>query len=290
LATWQKIVIIFLILFFQILVLVRDQAAALRPELNPKSVRSLGAGRRALFRFVYLPASLPAILTGVRQSIGTAVAVLYVAELFATRYGLGYYILLPGQHPAQLPGHVRRNCSDEPAGRPAVLHHRPAGKSALPVDRKIIMKSMRAFFDLIKFEHTIFALPFAYLGMLLAARGFPSFAQFFWITVAMAAARTLAMGFNRIADRYWDARNPRTRARPLVSGSHLSAHRLDGHPDRGCYPGPGRLAARTAAAAAAAGRAAVPVWLFLHQTLHCPVAFHPGLSQTAWRPPGPGWP
>jgi NitT/TauT family transport system permease protein len=90
-----KIVIIFLILFFQILVLVRDQAAGLRPELL-QSVRSLGAGRRALFRYVYLPASLPAILTGVRQSIGTAVAVLYVAELFATQRGLGYYIYISG--------------------------------------------------------------------------------------------------------------------------------------------------------------------------------------------------
>lgn len=90
-----KIVIITLILFFQILVLVRDQAAGLRPELV-HSVRSLGAGRRALFRFVYLPASLPAILTALRQSIGTAVAVLYIAELFATRYGLGYYIYLNG--------------------------------------------------------------------------------------------------------------------------------------------------------------------------------------------------
>jgi NitT/TauT family transport system permease protein len=90
-----KIIIIFLILFFQILVLVRDQAAALRPELI-QSVRSLGAGRRALFRFVYLPASLPAILTGLRQSVGTAVAVLYVAELFATQKGLGYYIYING--------------------------------------------------------------------------------------------------------------------------------------------------------------------------------------------------
>ncbi|HSB89230.1 MAG TPA: ABC transporter permease [Anaerolineales bacterium] len=90
-----KILIIFLILFFQILVLVRDQAASLRPELID-SVRSLGAGRRALFRFVYLPASLPAILTALRQSIGTAVAVLYVAELFATQRGLGYYIYLHG--------------------------------------------------------------------------------------------------------------------------------------------------------------------------------------------------
>lgn len=90
-----KIVIIFLILFFQILVLVRDQASALYPELI-LSVRSLGAGRRALFRFVYLPASLPAILTALRQSVGTAIAVLYIAESFATQAGLGYYISFNG--------------------------------------------------------------------------------------------------------------------------------------------------------------------------------------------------
>ena len=88
-----KIIIIFMILFFQILVLVRDQAAALPRELI-QSVRSLGAGRRALFRFVYLPASLPAILTALRQSVGTAVAVLYITETFATQRGLGYYIFL----------------------------------------------------------------------------------------------------------------------------------------------------------------------------------------------------
>lgn len=91
----SKITIIFLILFFQILVLVRDQATGITPELL-YSVRSLGAGRRALFRFVYLPASLPAILTALRQSIGTAVAVLYIVELIATRRGLGYYIYIQG--------------------------------------------------------------------------------------------------------------------------------------------------------------------------------------------------
>lgn len=90
-----KIAIIFLILFFQIVVLVRDQAAALPPQLL-QSLRSLGAGRRALFRFIYLPASLPAILTALRQSVGTAVAVLYIAELFATTRGLGYYIYYEG--------------------------------------------------------------------------------------------------------------------------------------------------------------------------------------------------
>jgi ABC-type nitrate/sulfonate/bicarbonate transport system permease component len=89
----SKVFIIALILFFQILVVVRDQASNLRPELIA-SVRSLGAGRRAIFRFVYLPASLPAVLTSLRVSIGTAIAVLFFAESFATSSGLGYYIIV----------------------------------------------------------------------------------------------------------------------------------------------------------------------------------------------------
>ena len=104
-----KIAIMFLILFFQIVVLVRDQAAGLAPQLI-QSLHSLGAGRRALFRFVYLPASLPAILTALRQSIGTAVAVLYITELSATKYGLGYYIYYNGStlldYPAMYAGVV----------------------------------------------------------------------------------------------------------------------------------------------------------------------------------------
>ena len=91
----SKIMIMFLILFFQLVVLVRDQASGIAPQLI-QSLQSLGAGRRALFRFVYLPASLPAILTALRQSIGTAVAVLYITELSATKYGLGYYIYYRG--------------------------------------------------------------------------------------------------------------------------------------------------------------------------------------------------
>jgi 4-hydroxybenzoate polyprenyltransferase len=76
-----------------------------------------------------------------------------------------------------------------------------------------------AFLDLIKFEHTLFALPFAYLGMLLAANGLPTLGKFLGITVAMAAARTLGMSANRILDRRLDALNPRTAARPLVTGA-----------------------------------------------------------------------
>ena len=89
----SKITLIAIIIFFQILVVVRDEAAGLSKELI-LSVRSLGAGRRALFRFVYLPASLPAVLTALRVSVGTAVAVLFIAEHSLTQYGLGYYIVV----------------------------------------------------------------------------------------------------------------------------------------------------------------------------------------------------
>lgn len=89
----SKIFLIALIIFFQILVVVRDEATNLYPELI-LSVRSLGAGRRALFRYVYLPASLPAVLTSLRISVGTAIAVLFIAEQSLTTYGLGYYIVV----------------------------------------------------------------------------------------------------------------------------------------------------------------------------------------------------
>jgi 4-hydroxybenzoate polyprenyltransferase len=81
------------------------------------------------------------------------------------------------------------------------------------------LAKIRTFLELIKFEHTIFALPFAYLGMVLAARGLPTFHQFFWVTVAMASARTLAFAVNRLADRRYDATNPRTDKRPSVTGA-----------------------------------------------------------------------
>ena len=80
------------------------------------------------------------------------------------------------------------------------------------------VRQIRVFLEMVKFEHTIFALPFAYLGMVLAAGGWPGWHTFIWITVAMAAARTFAFAINRLADRLYDARNPRTRNRALPQG------------------------------------------------------------------------
>ncbi|MBI5029506.1 MAG: UbiA family prenyltransferase [Chloroflexi bacterium] len=81
-----------------------------------------------------------------------------------------------------------------------------------------MFRNLKILLDNIKFEHTIFALPFAYLGMVLAANGLPTLWQFVWITIAMASARTLAMSLNRLIDRELDARNPRTMNRPLPRG------------------------------------------------------------------------
>jgi len=71
---------------------------------------------------------------------------------------------------------------------------------------------------MIKIEHTLFALPFAFLGAMLAAKKLPSAGQIFWIVVAMFGARSAAMAFNRIADRKFDARNPRTASRAIPAG------------------------------------------------------------------------
>ncbi|HEY7149394.1 MAG TPA: UbiA-like polyprenyltransferase [Gaiellaceae bacterium] len=78
--------------------------------------------------------------------------------------------------------------------------------------------TLTRYVSLVKFEHTIFALPFAYVGAFLAVDGVPSAHDLLWITVAMVGARSLAMGLNRLIDAGIDARNPRTAGRELPSG------------------------------------------------------------------------
>ncbi len=91
----SKIFLIWLILFYQVLLVVRDASAGVHPDLV-QSVASLGSSRLQLLRYVFFPACLPAILTGLRVSVGTAIAVLFLAESIATSSGLGYYIMVDG--------------------------------------------------------------------------------------------------------------------------------------------------------------------------------------------------
>src|SRR5438876_9279240 len=82
-----------------------------------------------------------------------------------------------------------------------------------------IVSNIRTTLEMIKIEHTLFALPFALLGAVLAANGLPSSRQIIWITAAMVGARSTAMAFNRIVDRAYDAKNPRTSMRALPAGT-----------------------------------------------------------------------
>ncbi len=81
-----------------------------------------------------------------------------------------------------------------------------------------VFAKLRTTLEMIKFEHSVFALPFALTGAMLAVRGWPSWRQLLWLIVAMIGARSAAMTFNRIADRKLDALNPRTQMRALPSG------------------------------------------------------------------------
>jgi 4-hydroxybenzoate polyprenyltransferase len=80
------------------------------------------------------------------------------------------------------------------------------------------LRNIHVTLEMIKIEHTLFALPFAFLGAVLAANGLPTVRQVVWITLAMVGARSTAMAFNRIADREYDALNPRTATRALPAG------------------------------------------------------------------------
>ncbi|MGQ9755467.1 MAG: UbiA-like polyprenyltransferase [Desulfotomaculales bacterium] len=82
----------------------------------------------------------------------------------------------------------------------------------------MVFRKLPVFLEMIKFEHTVFALPFAYIGALLTNKQIPTGHDLLWITVAMVGARTAAMSLNRIIDRHIDARNPRTANRALPRG------------------------------------------------------------------------
>ena len=88
----------------------------------------------------------------------------------------------------------------------------------LPKVNTKVIHSFSTLLEMIKFEHTIFALPFAFLGAILAARGLPGWAASGWILLAMVGARSAAMAFNRLADHRFDSLNPRTAKRALPSG------------------------------------------------------------------------
>ena len=82
----------------------------------------------------------------------------------------------------------------------------------------MFFRQVKIILEMIKFEHTIFALPFAIMSAFLAAEGLPGKSDLFWIVLAMVGARSCAMAFNRLADAEIDNRNPRTQTRAIPAG------------------------------------------------------------------------
>src|SRR5438093_11142404 len=90
--------------------------------------------------------------------------------------------------------------------------------AATPRPANGVLRKLLATLEMIKFEHSVFAMPFALTGAMLAVHGWPPWRQVFWLIVAMVGARSAAMTFNRIADLNFDRANPRTRQRALPAG------------------------------------------------------------------------
>src|SRR5207248_3068231 len=123
------------------------------------------------------------------------------------------------RQPPRLAGRCSRRLRRSPRGAASrgVASRRRA--DAASADLTASMRLARLYYRLVKFEHTIFALPFAYVGAFLAVGGVPSAHALLWITVAMVGARSLAMALNRLIDARIDAANPRTASRELPSGA-----------------------------------------------------------------------
>lgn len=230
LGDFSRISIIALIIGFQIVVAVRDGVLGLDRKYID-SFRSLDGNSRQMLRHVVIPAALPYAFTALRIGCGAAVAVLFFVESFATSAGLGYYIMDSWgriDYPEMFAGIIgmsflgvvlyeiinyleRSFCYWKmiESGR-----YRQSESETGP-GKKIVV-----FGKMIKFSHTVFALPFALTAVVLAQREHPlSFNVVFWILVAMIGARSAAMGFNRMVDAAYDARNPRTSNWEIPAGA-----------------------------------------------------------------------
>lgn len=230
LGDFSKVFMIALIIGYQILVATRDSVIGLDRKYVD-SLRSMGAGTRQTIRHVVVPAALPHGFTALRIGTGTGVAVLFFVESFATSRGLGYLIMdawgrfdylgmfvgIIGMSLLGVCLYELFNYLEKTMCIWKFLESRRGDSPPKPAGG--VVGHIRVYGRMIKFSHTIFALPFALAAVVLANRTHPvTLWQFAWILTAMVGARSAAMGFNRIADARFDRVNPRTADREIPSG------------------------------------------------------------------------
>lgn len=226
LGDFSKIFMIALIIGFQVLVAVRD-AVLMLDKKYIDSFRSLGGQGLATLRHVVIPAALPNGFTAMRIGTGTGIAVLFFVESFATARGLGFFIMdtwgrfayeqmFVGIIGMSLLGVILYETFNYLEKRVCAWKYVETGRVKPDTASPAIVGHIQTFGRMIKFSHTIFALPFALAAVVLAQRQHPlTLGLLFWILVAMVGARSAAMGFNRIVDARFDKLNPRTASREL---------------------------------------------------------------------------
>ena len=226
----SKILMIALIIGYQILVTTRDGVLGLDKKYID-SFRSLGGTPADILRHVVIPAALPQAFTALRIGTGTGIAVLFFVESFATSKGLGFLIMdawgrfdyrmmFVGIIGMSLLGILLYEIFNYLEKNICAWKYLTAGLRTAPSQPPAVMAHIQVFGRMIKFSHTVFALPFALAAVVLAHRNYPLSAELvFWILVAMIGARSAAMGFNRIVDARYDSQNPRTARRAIPTGA-----------------------------------------------------------------------
>ncbi len=226
----SKVMMIGLIIGYQVLVATRDAVAGLDRKYVD-SLRSLGGSGLDVIRHVVIPAALPGGFTALRIGTGTGIAVLFFVESFATERGLGFLIMDAWGRFAyvqmfvaimgmSLLGVALYEVFNYLEGSLCAWKYLESGRNrVLRAKEGNLGGTVAVFGRMIKFSHTIFALPFALAAVVLAQREHPlTPGLVFWILAAMVGARSAAMGFNRIVDRVYDKENPRTAGRALPAG------------------------------------------------------------------------
>ena len=229
LGDFAKVFMIALIIGYQILVATRDGVHALDRKYVD-SFRSLRGNAVQTLQHVVLPAALPHGFTALRIGTGTGIAVLFFVESFATTRGLGYCIMdawgrfdyeqmFVGILGMSLLGVLLYELCNYGERTLCAWKYLETGRPLRPLPQGGVMGRVRVFGRVIKFSHTVFALPFALAAVVLAHRTHAvSAGQLLWILAAMIGARSAAMGFNRIVDARYDKANPRTADRDIPSG------------------------------------------------------------------------
>jgi len=230
LGNGSKIAMIALIAGYQILVATRDGVLGVDKK-HLDSFRSMGGSPWQAIRHVLIPVALPHGFTALRIGTGAGIAVLFFVESFATSQGLGFFIMdswgraaydrmFAGIIGMSLLGVILYEICNYLERSLCAWKMLETGR-AVKRDRKhALLGRFETFGRMIKFSHTIFAMPFALAAVLLAHREHPlNLSLLFWILVAMVGARSAAMGFNRIADARYDAKNPRTADRAIPKGA-----------------------------------------------------------------------